>query len=333
MKDMKLLIVDDIRENLYSLELLLEDEEMQIITASSGQEALEQTLDHDFFLILMDVQMPGMNGYETAELLRGNSRTRNIPIIFLTAINRDENQLFKGYDAGAVDYLFKPIDTRILKSKINVFKTFHREHDELIRKTDELNTIIAELEELQSELEEKNERLKILSIEDGLTGLNNRRHFDETLEAEWLRAYRNRTPFSLIMGDIDKFKDYNDLYGHPEGDRCLVRVAGLFKSNLHRSIDKAARYGGEEFIAILPDTDEPGAEIIAEKLVQAIREEKIEHEKSPFDKILTLSLGVCTVIPGEGMTPQTFLDGVDKALYTAKEEGRNRWVRKEYGVS
>jgi diguanylate cyclase (GGDEF)-like protein len=326
----KILIVDDIKENLYSLELLLEDEGMEIISAQSGQEALEKTLDHDFFLILMDVQMPGMNGYETAELLRGNSRTKDIPIIFITANSRDEDQLFKGYDAGAVDFLVKPLATQILKSKINVFRTFHTQQQELLRKTEELNGTISELEELQQELEEKNEQLKVLSSTDGLTNLYNRRFFDIFLEEEWNRALRNKSTLAMIMGDIDEFKLYNDSYGHIKGDDCLEVVASIFNKSFQRGIDRVARYGGEEFIALLPETDLKGAEALAEILLQSIRDEKIPHEGSDRVEFLTISLGVSSVIPNRDINPTNFLKCVDKALYLAKTGGRDRWESEEY---
>lgn len=330
MNNFKVLIVDDIKENLYSLELLLEDEDMELVTAQSGQEALEKTLDHDFFLILMDVQMPGMNGYETAELLRGNSRTKNIPIIFVTANNRDEDQMFKGYDAGAVDFLVKPLATQILKSKINVFRTFHKQQQELIRKTDELNGIISELEELQQELEEKNEQLKILSSRDGLTGLYNRRSFDIFLEEEWSRALRNSSSLAVVMADIDEFKLYNDHYGHVKGDDCLESVAAIFNNSFQRCIDRVARYGGEEFIALLPETDMKGAEMLSENLINTIRESRIPHEGSSRSPHLTISLGVCTVRPNQSLNTTDLLKCVDRALYKAKDKGRDRWVSCEY---
>ncbi|MDC7231905.1 MAG: diguanylate cyclase [Spirochaetales bacterium] len=326
MEEFKILIVDDIKENLYSLELLLEDEDITLVTARSGEEALARTLDHRFFLILMDVQMPGMNGYETAELLRGNSRTRDIPIIFITANSRDEDQLFKGYDLGAVDYLVKPIATPVLKSKINVFRTFHRQQQELMIKTRELNGTISELEELQQELEEKNEQLKILSSEDALTGLYNRRLLDIFLDEEWSRAMRNKTPLSIIMGDIDEFKLYNDYYGHPKGDDCLVKVAREFKGAFQRRIDRVARYGGEEFIALLPETDLKGAEGLAENLLKQLRHRRIPHEGSARNEFLTISLGVCTTIPKEGHDLDELLKNVDQALYEAKDKGRDRYV-------
>ncbi|MDC7241834.1 MAG: diguanylate cyclase [Spirochaetales bacterium] len=330
MNEIKILIVDDIKENLLSLELLLENDEMEIITASSGQEALQKTLDHNFFLILMDVQMPGMNGYEAAELLRGNKRTRNIPIIFVTANSRDEENLFQGYEAGAVDYLVKPIAPRVLESKINIFKTLYLQQLELMSKTSELNGIISEMEELHQELEEKNKQLEILSSMDGLTGLYNRRYFDLFLEEEWNRAYRHGHPVSLVMGDIDRFKAFNDRYGHVKGDECLEKVASLFANTFQRCMDKVARYGGEEFIALLPETDITSAEGLAEKLLDMVRDARIPHKDSQHNGIVTISLGVCTAIPSEKMNPLNFLKIVDEALYEAKNGGRNRYSRLEY---
>ncbi|MBI9108581.1 MAG: diguanylate cyclase [Spirochaetales bacterium] len=323
MDKMNILVVDDIKANLLSLEYLLEDEEIEIITAESGPEALEKTLDHDFFLILMDVEMPGMHGYETAELLRGNSKTRGIPIIFVTANSREDEQLFMGYDAGAVDYLVKPIAPRILLGKISVFKTLYRQQYELIRKTEELNGTISELEELQQELEEKNDQLRILSDQDGLTGLFNRRFFDNILEEEWSRGLRTGHPISLIMGDVDFFKQYNDTYGHLAGDECLIRIAGIFTEVIQRRVDKVARFGGEEFIAILPETDSEGVTRIASNLLSAVRNAGIEQTSSINGRMLTISLGVCTAIPDADHSFVDFLNSVDGALYEAKGKGRD----------
>jgi len=325
---MNILIVDDKKANLLSLEYLLEDEELLTVSAESGQQALEKTLDHDFFLILMDVEMPDMNGYETAELLRGNSRTRNIPIIFITANSREDEQLFRGYDAGAVDYLIKPIAPQILLGKISVFKTLFRQQRELFRKTEELNGTISELEELQQELEEKNEQLKILSNQDGLTGLYNRRYFDNLLEDEWSRGIRTRRPLSLIMADVDYFKEYNDTYGHIAGDKCLIQIAEIFQNTIHRRVDKVARYGGEEIIAVLPETSEDGAVALSEKLIDAVRTAGIEHAGSINGRTLTISFGICTVVPDSESAMVDFVKCVDSALYEAKKRGRDCYVVK-----
>lgn len=323
---MSILIVDDIKANLLSLEYLLDDEELEIVTVESGVEALEATLDHDFFLILMDVEMPGMNGYETAELLRGNSKTRNIPIIFVTANSRDDDQLFKGYDAGAVDYLIKPIASQIFFGKISVFKTLFRQKRELFMKTEELNGIISELEELQEKLEEQNKQLHILSNEDGLTGLYNRRFLDNLLEEEWSRGIRTGRPLSIIMADVDYFKQYNDSYGHIAGDKCLVEIAKIFQNVVQRRVDKVARFGGEELIAVLPETVEKGAIQLVENLIDAVRMAGIEHTGSINGKTLTISFGVCTVVPSDNLTPIDFIACVDTALYEAKSRGRDCYV-------
>lgn len=319
-------MVDDREENLISLEHLLDDDDLDLVSVPSGQEALAKTLDMDFFLILMDVEMPEMNGYETAELLRGNSKTRDIPIIFITANNRDEEQMFKGYDAGAVDYLIKPIAAPILLGKISVFKTLFTQQQELVQKTEELNGIISEMEELHQELEEKNNQLKILSRQDGLTGLYNRRYFDELLDEEWIRGFRTGHKLSLIMGDVDEFKLYNDTYGHVAGDECLIAVGRVFSTVLQRRIDRVARYGGEEFVAILPETDEEGAEAVARELIDALRSAKIEHTSSTRGTRLTMSLGICTMVPQRDVRAMDFLNKADQGLYKAKEMGRDCFI-------
>ncbi len=328
MSKMNILVVDDREENLFSMKQLLENEELDInvYTADSGLKALEQTLSHDFLLILMDVQMPEMNGYETAELLRGSKKTKYIPIIFVTANSREENNIFQGYESGAVDYLFKPINPMVLLSKIRVFVELGMQKIVLEEKTKELDIKIKELESLKSELEIKNRTLEQLTMEDGLTALGNRRCFDLTLITEWQRGLRFKQPLSLIMIDIDHFKLYNDTYGHQEGDICLKRVASSLKATLKRQCDIVARYGGEEFIAILPDTDSNGAKHVAERMLTAIARLEISHSSSLTEKIVTVSLGVATIVPDSNSIPEFLVKAVDQALYKAKDEGRNRVI-------
>lgn len=325
---LKILVVDDKPANLFTMKQLLESEELDInvITAGSGLIALEKTLQFNFSLILLDVQMPEMNGYETAELLRGSKRTKFIPIIFVTANSREENNIFKGYESGAVDYLFKPINTSILLSKIRVFIELGQQKIHLEDKTLELDIKIKELEALKHELELKNTILEQLTLEDGLTSLANRRCFDLTLISEWKRGQRFKQPLSLVMIDIDHFKPYNDTYGHQEGDICLKRVASALSSTLKRQCDVVARYGGEEFIAILPDTDSPGAVQVADRMLHAVEQMNIFHSTSETLDHVTVSLGVATVIPVQGSLPGFMLKAVDKALYEAKAGGRNRLV-------
>jgi len=320
----KILIVDDRPENLLTLESLLDSPELVLIRANSGEEALTQTLDHDFALVLMDVQMPGMDGYETAELMRGNKRTRHIPIIFVTAELSNMNQIFRGYESGAVDYLFKPLDENVFKSKVGIFLDLFRQKSQLEEKTRELDAKVAELEELQQQLEETNEQLRLLSSMDGLTGLLNRRRFDELLEEEWQRNLRHKTPLSLLMVDIDHFKDYNDNYGHIQGDNCLKMVAHGLANSLQRHVDKVSRYGGEEFAVILPSTDAEGAYTVAQRMRADIEEMNIEHCASGTCASVTVSIGVSSLVPTTEILSTRLVNAADQGLYKAKESGRNR---------
>ncbi|MCG8685041.1 MAG: diguanylate cyclase [Desulfobacterales bacterium] len=323
MKKPCVLIVDDRPENLLTLEQVLESPEMDVIRAESGHEALEKTLDYEFALILLDVQMPVMDGYETATLLRGNKRTKNIPIIFVTAANKEEAHVFRGYGSGAVDYLFKPLATDVLTSKVKIFLELHNQRQLLEEKTKELDAKVAELETLKQELEESNEKLRQLSSLDGLTDLPNRRFFDETLVREWQRGRRRKTPLTLIIADIDHFKAYNDAYGHVIGDDCLKKVAmGLNKSIL-RDVDTIARYGGEEFAAILPETDKEGGLLIANRMLENIEKLNITHEHAPTANHVTVSLGLSTIIPSENTNATQLIQSADRALYRAKASGRN----------
>ncbi|WDP90854.1 MAG: diguanylate cyclase [Desulfobacter sp.] len=326
MKNPSILIVDDRPENLLTLEQVLESPDVDIIRAESGHEALEKTLDHEFALILLDVQMPVMDGYETATLLRGNKRTKNIPIIFVTAANKEEAHVFRGYGSGAVDYLFKPLATDVLTSKVKIFLELHNQRQLLEEKTRELDAKVVELETLKQELEESNEKLRQLSSLDGLTDLPNRRFFDETLVREWQRGRRRKTPLTLIIADIDHFKAYNDAYGHVIGDDCLKKVAAGLDKSILRDVDAIARYGGEEFAAILPETNKEGGTLIAKRMLETINKLNITHEHSPTAAHVTISLGLATIIPGRESNATRLIQSADQALYKAKEAGRNQFV-------
>lgn len=326
---LNILIVDDRPENLLTLEHLLDGEELNVVRAASGQEALSKLFDYEFALILMDVQMPEMDGFETAELMRGHTRTRHIPIIFVTANHTERQHIFRGYNAGAVDYMFKPLDPHMLLSKVHVFLEIYRQRIALQEKTRELDQKIFQLQTLQAELEEKNRQLQLLSSLDGLTCIPNRRQFDETLSQEWTRLSREQLPLALVILDVDHFKRYNDHYGHFSGDGCLKLVAQTLEDLLKRPADLVARYGGEEFAAILPGTNQEGAEHLAEAMRKAIVELAIEHAASPVLPVISISLGVSAVVPSPGCTPGDLIQAADKALYEAKLSGRNRWVSRQ----
>lgn len=300
---MNILLVDDRPENLLILENILDDPRFNLVTATSGNEALACVLETDFFLILMDVHMPGMDGFEAAAIIKQNDKFSQIPIIFITAIIKEEQYVLKGYKCGAVDYLCKPIIPEILRCKVNIF---------------------LQLQQQKELIEQANRQLEKLSLRDALTGLPNRRNLDLHLDKIWRQSIREQSSLSLIMADIDYFKNFNDNYGHQAGDTCLQQVADILRVFYHRPHDLFARYGGEEFVGILPNTDHTGASFVAETMRNEIQNSRILHGFSPIAPHLTLSLGVATVFPTRDSSAETLLKAADNLLYQAKDKGRNR---------
>jgi diguanylate cyclase (GGDEF)-like protein len=236
-----------------------------------------------------------MNGYEVCRKLKSYKQFHHIPIIFLTAMNDIEDET-KGLELGAIDYITKPFNPAIVKVRI-------KNHLELKRQRDILEN---------------------LSSRDGLTGIANRRRFDEFLDQEWLRAKRKNTQLSLIMMDVDHFKQYNDNYGHLAGDDCLKQIASTLEKQLKRPTDLVTRYGGEEFASILPDTNNEGALHIAKQFIESISELKIPHSHSSVDDHVTISIGVATITPSDLFFKEQLIKAADSSLYKAKEAGRNK---------
>ncbi len=292
-KKQRILIVDDEPANIKVLGNALK-EEYQISFATGGEQALK-IAGSDTDLILLDIMMEDMNGYEVCRKLKNSSKTGNIPVIFITAMSNEEDET-RGLEAGAVDYITKPFSMPIVKARV-------RTHLELKRHRD---------------------MLEHLSALDGLTGIPNRRRFDEFLEQEWKRAVREASYLSLIMIDIDYFKKFNDNYGHCAGDDCLRKVAITLSESVSRPSDLVARYGGEEFAAILPKTDREGTVFVADTMRKRIESLRIPHSYSKTGIYLTVSLGTATIIPSLHTTPSTLINGSDRALYEAKRSGRNQ---------
>jgi diguanylate cyclase (GGDEF)-like protein len=311
-----ILIVDDTKANLISLEAILEGEDLNVLTASNGNDALKILLKGKIDIILLDVQMPGMNGFEVAELMRANNKTKYIPIIFITAINKEEEYIFKGYELGAVDYLYKPISNEILRSKVKVFIKLNEQTKIIEEKTKALEEKIVQLELIEKKL---NYLIRI----DELTGVYNRRAFREIFDLEWARTIRSNGSFSALMIDIDNFKTFNDTYGHLKGDECLKDIAKIIEKTLRRVTDKVARLGGEEFIVLLPETDSKGAQLIAEEIRKNIEGLEIVNEGVDTSEFVTVSIGISSVIPTKFIEEKEFINHADKALYTAKKNGRN----------
>lgn len=304
-----ILIIDDTPDNIRILNEILRND-YRILFARSGTQGIEIAKKELPDLILLDIVMPGMDGYEVCKVLKNETATMWIPIIFVTAMVSVEEET-KGLEAGAIDYITKPFSPPIVKNRV--------------RNQLQLKSYSDALKQLSEVLAQKNRELDILAKHDGLTGLANRRHFDEVIDIEVKRAHRSGEILSLILCDIDFFKRYNDHYGHLSGDDCLRRISGIIRKIFQRSSDLCARYGGEEFVVILPDTAHEGAVSLAEKLRVETISENIPHACSDVAGCVTLSIGVASAtVTEERLSPKWFTKEADTALYRSKETGRNK---------
>jgi diguanylate cyclase (GGDEF)-like protein len=288
------LAVDDEPINLRTIVELLRPE-FRLRVASDGATALaiaQHSEPPD--VILLDIMMPGMDGYEVCRRLKSDDATHEVPVIFVSSIS-DAGAEAHGFEVGAVDYIVKPFNAAVTLARVRTHVKLHRAQRRL-----------AQLSEL-----------------DGLTGIPNRRRFDDALAREWKRASRSGTSLALVMVDIDFFKLLNDRYGHPAGDECLKRVAGAMVTALRRPTDLAARVGGEEFAALLADTDLDGALQVAQSAADNVRALRIDHTSSPHGRA-TVSCGVAAVRPHGSIAPLELLERADRALYRAKSDGRDR---------
>lgn len=287
----RLLVVDDQPVNIQALHRVFAAD-CQVLMATDGTRALRLCRDRQPDLVLLDVQMPGMNGHELCAELKADPLLRSIAVIFVTSQDHPDDET-RALDAGAADFITKPFNPTVVRARVRTQLTLKAQAD----------------------------LLRELAFIDGLTGVHNRRHFDERFLAEARRAQRSRAPLAVVLADVDHFKRYNDALGHLAGDDCLRRVAAALRACLRRPTDLLARYGGEEFVCLLPDTDLAGAIGVAQLMEDGVRALVLPHPG--VDGSVTISLGVAAGTSGQGL-----VEAADKALYLAKAAGRGRvsWV-------
>ena len=293
-KKSKLLVVDDQRVNILVLYELFRDE-CEVFMAMNGEQALQicRTVLPD--LVLLDVHMDGLDGHEVCRRLAESPDTRDIPIIFVTASGAEADEV-RGFELGAVDFIVKPINPVIVRARVNTHLTLKRQND----------------------------LLRSFALLDGLTGVANRRKFDEGLARDWRQCQREQVALSVIMIDVDHFKRYNDRYGHLRGDAALQAVASTLSGVMFRPYDLLARFGGEEFACVLPNTGLMEAVQVAERMQASVRALQLEHLDSKVGQLLTISLGVAAVIPTADSSAESLVEEADRQLYQAKQAGRAR---------
>jgi len=292
----KVLIADDDPINRQVLADLLKPE-YTVLLAKNGEQALERAQRHAPDLVLLDVMMPDMDGYEVLRRLRADPQTAQITVIFISGLNRPEDEA-NGLKMGAADYIAKPYNATVVMARVAL-------HLQLVR---------------------QRRMLERLANVDGLTELANRRRFDELYAVEWQRAQRSGRPLSLALLDIDAFKQYNDHYGHPAGDRALRAVARAAGAGLRRPADLAARYGGEELVLLLPDTDAVQARHVMAGILEAIAGLQLPHAASGVAPHLTVSVGGATLGGHGPESAAELFEAADVQLYRAKHGGRNRII-------
>jgi diguanylate cyclase (GGDEF)-like protein len=292
----RILLVDDAMENIQILHHALRDEH-EVLFALDGEKALQIALEQQPDLILLDAVMPGMDGYAVCAELRSSPRLQDIPVIFVTALSQPEDET-RALEAGAVDFISKPFNVAVVRARVRSQLTIKRQAD----------------------------AMRELSMTDVLTGVANRRSFNDTIDAEWRRCARACLPLSVIMIDIDHFKLYNDHYGHQAGDTCLQQISAAMKRCATRPQDLLARYGGEEFILLLPQEGLEGTEVVANRILEEVRKLAIPHAASTTAMHVTVSLGLASVQPPPDSTEASALiRAADSNLYRAKQTGRNRY--------
>ena len=311
MGDTNILVVDDDLAAIQIMGRMLEG--LGVVRfAITGPDAVRLATELTPDLVLLDAEMPGMSGFKVFDALKALPGLQDVPVIFVTSHSEPAFEIC-ALDMGAVDFISKPVRPPLVKARVKTHLRVKRLSDELRR----------------------------TAVTDGLTGVANRRHFDDLMEREWQRSWRHGDPLSLLLIDVDHFKLYNDHYGHPKGDQCLQEVVAAVKRAVRRAPDLVARCGGEEFAALLPHTARPGAEFVAQRILDSVTARRIRHEDSLTSDHVTVSIGItCYDALGGGLSIPSATLGTrdelhhfsssdllltaDRALYAAKRAGRNR---------
>ncbi|WP_225875295.1 diguanylate cyclase domain-containing protein [[Limnothrix rosea] IAM M-220] len=332
-----ILIVDDTPNNLRLLSELLTRQNYKVRKAINGSMALQSIVKQPPDLILLDIQMPDMSGYEVCRQLKADGTTTSIPVIFISALNTTKDKV-KAFGLGAVDYIPKPFDENEVLARVKCqlelqelrlnLETKNRTLKQAMKDLElallESRMLRTDLERANQELIVANHKLGELAIVDSLTQIPNRRRFDEYLDKAWEDCLKAKKPLGLILGDIDCFKRYNDYYGHHMGDHCLYAVAQAVKQSVVLARDLPARYGGEEIAVILPNAGIEEARVVANRILKEVQALGIEHRASDVKNIVSISLGVHSLIPSVDKTIGGFITECDQALYISKEQGRDR---------
>ena len=297
----KILIVDDSMVQAAQLRAILADE-YDVTIAQTAEEGLRQVSSESYSLILLDVVMPGMDGFTLLKKLQEEIVTQSIPVILITSLSDVEHEQY-GLVLGAVDYITKPFNPLIVRARVNT----------------------------HIKLYDYRREVELRSMTDQLTGIANRRRYEGYSLEKWHEAIRLKIPFSICMFDIDHFKRYNDTFGHPAGDKVIAAVAKTVSSRLHRTTDFFARYGGEEFVAI--SMGDPGEKIFRylKTIRQAVEDLRIAHDPSVAEWV-TVSVGGVTIVPTMETPYSVYLKIADTMLYDAKKHGRNQVVWADEGM-
>ena len=307
----KVLIVDDSATIRAGLAAAVRAMKLEPVLAESGEKALELFRAEPPGIVLLDVNMGGIDGYETARRMREGNADLWVPIIFLSS-NEYDQDLERAIECGGDDYLVKPVSAVVLSAKIRALQRLDKMHQRVL--------------ELSKDLTAANQRLETVAQQDGLTGVANRRAFDYRLPLALAHAGRQKESLCVALCDVDHFKAYNDHYGHPAGDECLKQVSAALAQSCKRATDLVARYGGEEFALLLPATPVEGALKVLDAARVELARRAIPHAASQTAGVVTFSAGLASYSPDRDRDVQQLIKRADEALYRAKDLGRNRTI-------